>query len=98
MPSRGHAVIAVEWNPQTIPSDLSELQKPGLAILSPPPVELAAITGREKHCRHSLLPELLQRRGNLGRGEGEPLPLLNRGCMVAYTNDMEGWDRRHAQG
>jgi hypothetical protein len=60
MPSRGHAVVAVEWNAETAPFDPSKLQEPSLAILRPPPVELAPITGREKQGNHSSLPELLQ--------------------------------------
>jgi hypothetical protein len=69
--------------------------KPVFTFITTAPVELATVAGREEQSGSATLVAALQEGNGLGSGEGEPFPLLDRRCMVAYANDMEGWIRKH---
>ena len=75
----------------------SKLVKPGHAVPGAGPVELTAVAGGKKYCRLARLMQNREGSGDIGTAQSEPLPVLYRSCMVAYTNDMERKIWGHAE-
>ena len=72
--------------------------EPGFPVARARPIQLTPVAGRKKNGGYPVRLEQLQNCGSFRRAERKAFPDLDRRCMVAYTNEMEGKIVGHVQG
>jgi hypothetical protein len=74
-----------------------EVAEPRLEVEVAGPIDLAAIAGGEEERGTVGRGLALEPCGDFSRGEGETLPQLDPGRMMAHANDMEGQVPEHGR-